>query len=202
MHNEGWTSSEMTTNSMGAFESSGLPEYLQGSWNNASQILDLGGISGHPNDPSKYCVISLTQGNVHTVQVFESGCIKCDEQCYRFNSVSTCAHCLAVSKWLGSLENYVGSYVPNLDKMAASNLPKQVGKKPGERKRKRNRKLPKDKAGWKDRVPVTASPDDKQSGYTLVFVRDTSATTCYGCGGKVRTKPSENPPPPPFDIFL
>ena len=71
--------------------------------------------------------------------MFESGCIKCDNQCYRFNSVSTCAHCLAVSKWLGTLGNYVGSYEPNLDKMAASNLPKQAGKKPGERKRKRNR---------------------------------------------------------------
>ena len=86
--------------------------------------------------------------------------------------------------------------------MTASNLPKQTGKKPGERKRKTNRKLPKDKAGWKDRVPVTASPDDKHSGYTLVFVWDTLGTTCYGCGGKVRTKPSDNPPPTPFDIFL
>ena len=116
------------TNS-GAFESSGL---RQGSWNNASQILDLGGISGHPNDPSKYmyCVISLTQGSVHTVRVFESGCIKCDDQCYHFNSVSTCAHCLEVSKWLRTLENYAGSYKPNLHKIAASNLPKQAGKKP------------------------------------------------------------------------
>ena len=32
------------------------------------------------------------------VKVFESGCIKCDDKCYRFNSVSTCAHFLAVSK--------------------------------------------------------------------------------------------------------
>ena len=147
-----------TTNSE-AFESSGLPEYLQGSWNNASQILDLGGISGHPNDPSKYCVISFTQGNIYTVQVFESGCIKSDNHCYSFNSVSTCAHGPAVSTWLGTLEKYVGCCEPSLHKMAASNLPKQAGKKPGERKRKRNRKLPKDKAGWKDRVPVTASPE-------------------------------------------
>ena len=86
--------------------------------------------------------------------------------------------------------------------MVACNLPKQIGKKPEERMRKRNCKLPKYKAGWKDRVPVTASPDDKDSGYIIVFVRDTSATTCYGCGGKGRTKPSDNPPPTPFDIFL
>ena len=87
-----------TTNS-GAFEN------LQGSWNNASQIFDLGGISGHPNDPSKYCVISFTQGSAHTVQVFESGCIKSDNQCYLFSSVSTCVHSPDVSKWLGTLEN-------------------------------------------------------------------------------------------------
>ena len=86
--------------------------------------------------------------------------------------------------------------------MVACNLPKQTGKKPEERMRKRNCKLPKNKAGWKDRVPVTASPDDNDSGYIIVFVRDTSATTCYGCGGKVRTKPSDNPPPTPFHIFL
>ena len=75
--------------------------------------------------------------------------------------------------------------------------PKKLGKNLG-----RERRTLKRQAGWKDRVPVTASPDDKHSGYTLLFVRDTSATTCYGCGGKLHTEPSDNPPPPPFDIFL
>ena len=75
--------------------------------------------------------------------MFESGCIISDNHCYSFNSVSTCAHGPAVSTLLGTLENYVGCYEPSLHKMAASNLPKQAGKKPGERKRKRNRKLPK-----------------------------------------------------------
>ena len=145
MHNKDWTSSEMTTNSMGVFESFEQSKYLQGSWNNASQILDIGGVSCHSTDPSKHGVISLTQRNVHTSQVFGSGCIKCDNQCYRFNSVSTCTHRLAVSKWLGTLENYLSSYEPNLDKMTASKLLNQAGKKTGERKRKRNFKLPKDK---------------------------------------------------------
>ena len=103
--------------------------------------------------------------------MFESGCIKYDDHCHRFNPVSACAHWLTVSKWLGTLENYVGSYEPNLDKMAESYLPKQGGKKnlAKEGKRKRNHKLPKDKAGWKDRVPVTASPDDKDAGYILIY---------------------------------
>ena len=75
--------------------------------------------------------------------------------------------------------------------------PNKLGKNLG-----RERRTLKRQAGWKDRVPVTASPDDKDSGYIIVLVRDTSATTCYGCGGKVRTKPSDNPPPTPFDIFI
>ena len=86
--------------------------------------------------------------------------------------------------------------------MAASNLPKQAGKKTWVMKEERKSKAPKDEAGWKDRVPVTASPDDKHSHYTLASVWDTSATTCCGCGGKVRTKPSGNPPPPLFDVLL
>ena len=94
--------------------------------------------------------------------MFKIGCIKCDDQFYRFNSVSnsTCAHCLAVNKWLGTLENYVGSYEPSLHKMAASNLPKQAGKKTDLGNERRKEKLPKDKAGWKDRVPATVSPDE------------------------------------------
>ena len=75
--------------------------------------------------------------------------------------------------------------------------PNKLGKNLG-----RERRTLKRQAGWKDRVPVTASPDDKHSGYPLLFARDTAATTCYGCGGKLHTEPSDNPPPPPVDIFL
>ena len=144
-------SAERRITNSAAFESSGLPEYLQGSWNNTTKILDLGRMSGHPNDPSKYCyghikVISLTQGSVHIVKVFESGCIKCDDQCYRFNF-----------KWLGTLENYVASYESKLHKMAASNLPKQAGTKPGERKRKRNRKLPCNRQSRLERQCISSS---------------------------------------------
>lgn len=182
---------------MGVFELSGLPEYLRGSWDNARQVLDLGGISKHPSAPNKVCVLSLTQGNVHTVEVFESGGIKCDNQCNRFNSVATCAHFLSVSKWLGTVVKHVTSFTPDLDKMTKANLPKQAGTKAGEVKRNRVSKTPKDKTGWKERVSVTVSPDNERSDYTVVFVRDTSATTCYGCGGKVRAKPGDSPPPAP-----
>ena len=34
----------------------------------------------------------------------------------------------------------------------------------------------------------------------LVFTKDTSATSCYGCKGRVREKPSPPPPPSPCDL--
>ena len=34
----------------------------------------------------------------------------------------------------------------------------------------------------------------------LVFMKHTSATTCYGCKGRLREKPSAPPPPLPYDL--
>ena len=34
----------------------------------------------------------------------------------------------------------------------------------------------------------------------LVFMKDTSATTCYGCKGRLREKPSPPPLPSPYDL--
>ena len=38
--------------------------------------------------------------------------------------------------------------------------------------------------------------------WEVVFIRGTAACKCYGCNGSVRRKPSEDPPPAPYDIFL
>ena len=77
----------------------------------------------------KLLLILIAELTQFTVEVFESGRIKCDNQCNRFNSVATCAHCLSVSKWLGTLVKHVTSFAPDLDKMTKANLPKQAGTK-------------------------------------------------------------------------
>ena len=33
-------------------------------------------------------------------------------------------------------------------------------------------------------------------------MEDTAASTCYGCKGRVRNKPSDVPSPPPHDVFI
>ena len=59
-------------------------------------------------------------------------------------------------------------------------------------------------AQFGERVHVTAEDanDEVDSPYELVFVHDTSATTCYGSKGRVRDKPSSPLPPAPFDLFI
>ena len=42
----------------------------------------------------------------------------------------------------------------------------------------------------------------REQPYELVFVKDTSATTCYGCKGKVREKQSAPSPPPPYNLLI
>ena len=55
-----------------------------------------------------------------------------------------------------------------------------------------------------DRVPVTAEDANEEANapYEVVFVHSTSATTCYGCKGRVRDKPSAPLPPAPYDLFI
>ena len=73
-------------------------------------------------------------------------------------------------------------------------------KKPGQTSRKRKKSHKRDTTGWDD-IPLE-TPTVKSNEYEVVFVRCTRATTCYGCGRKVRQKPSSDSPPPPYDIFL
>lgn len=48
----------------------------------------------------------------------------------------------------------------------------------------------------------SSSFSDVSSPYELVFVKNTSATTCYGYKVRVREKPSAPPPPSPYDLFI
>ena len=94
----------MTSDPLGEFCDSGLPEFLQGSWENAKTILTLNGISRHPTDEQKYVVISLFQPIVHTIHVKPTGAIACDKECYRLKIHRICAHTISVAKMLDILD--------------------------------------------------------------------------------------------------
>ena len=50
---------------------------------------------------------------------------------------------------------------------------------------KRARNPPRDVSQYGERVEARQASGDVSSPYELVFVKDTSATTCYGCKGRI-----------------
>ncbi|XP_068744815.1 uncharacterized protein [Montipora capricornis] len=189
--------SEETPVAIGSFEETGLPECLRGSWVNANKIVDLQGTAGHPNDSSKKVVISLSGPTTHTVQIGKNRKkLACDEHCPRFKEMAICCHTIAVAHNEGRLKEVIASYVIPVDRLLRSGIPGSTGKKANERgfKRKRQNNPPRDVAVYGDRVPVTAEDANEEANapYEVVFVHSTSATTCYGCKGRVRDKPSRH----------
>ena len=51
-------------------------------------------------------------------------------------------------------------------------------------------------------VTTADANEESNAPYEVVFVHDTKATTCYGCKGRVRDKPSAPLPPAPYDLFI
>ncbi|KAJ7391502.1 hypothetical protein OS493_018553 [Desmophyllum pertusum] len=64
---------------------------------------------------------------------------------------------------------------------------------------------PRDLADFGERIQATTIEDaNKESNapYEVVVVHSTAATTCYGCKGRVRDKPSLPVPPALYDLFI
>ena len=90
---------------IGNFDEFNLPEFLKGTWKNASRIVTLEGIGSFPNDAGKRTVISLSAPTVHTVEIKSKGKeFVCDDHCPRFKECAMCAHTVVVA-WLASLKN-------------------------------------------------------------------------------------------------
>ena len=158
----------MTSDPLGDFCDSGLPEFLQGSWENAKTILKLNGISRHPTDEQKYVVISLSQPIVHTIHVKPTGAIACGKECHRFKTHRICAHAISVAKTLDILDFLISHYNPNIGQAVLSAMPKESGKKPGQQTRKRKSQSARDTTGWDD--IEQAQPHNDSSYYSVVFV--------------------------------
>lgn len=196
-----------TANFLCNLDDTGLPVHLNGSWNNARKILDLSGVGEFPGNDAKRAVISLTSGICHTVSC--GGPLKkptsCDDQCQGFISKGICAHMIAVASYNGCLESYLSSYRARISTIVKSSIPATTGKKENQ-KRQRKRKQNDLRDVSSSSVNVSEDQDSRadrrDDDLEIVFIRDTAACKCYGCTASVRSKPSEDPPPAPYDIFL
>ena len=102
----------------------------------------------------------------------------------------------------------------NLTLIATQGISQTAGKKPctRERSEKRPKQSPQHQRCTMDfscRAPV-AHPDistNETEKYKFSWLRGTSVYVCYGCGQRMRPKPSDEGgrdmvPPPPFDVVL
>ena len=111
-----------------------------------------------------------------------------------------------------STSSATGSF--NLTQVATQGMPKSTGRKPSTRRRsdKRPRHSPQHQRCTNDfssRAPVEDGTANaaKNEEYQLKWLKGTSVYVCYGCGQRMRPKPSEKSgrdvvPPPPFDVVL
>ena len=134
---------EPATERMGSFESSGLPEFARGSWNNANKLLELEGIVPFPNDRSKKIVISLSKPISPTVKI--SGKEFTCSECPCFTDRGFCAPTLAVASELGNLAEYTKSYCVPLDQLVQSTIPSGTGKKDHEKCKEKEHRSPLEK---------------------------------------------------------
>ena len=96
----------------------------------------------------------------------------------------------------------------NLTECAYVNIPKSVGRKPGEAERRRDRsrrKVPSSTVGYRERVPTPSKPHLDTNSFKVKWLRGSRIYRCYGCRRNIRPKPkkgSEVVPPPPWDFVL
>ncbi|XP_031553337.1 uncharacterized protein LOC116290448 [Actinia tenebrosa] len=140
-------SKEKHATPLGKFEDTSLPEFLRGSFMNASKIVELKGVGPFPNNTNKRTVISLSKSTVHTVDIQKSGKVVCNDTCPRYKEHAICAHTIAVARCVGKLLHFLDSYKAPLDRMVRSSISSGSGMKANQKKRKRVRGA--DKILWR-----------------------------------------------------
>jgi len=185
-------------NIIGCFEESGLPGMFKESWNKANVIIERKGVQGVPGTDKTKVVISL--GNPEAPHLVKGSdkwkMIICD--CKGFEKNSLCHHTLAVAHCEGTFRHIISSWKPNLSRQI-NRASKYVGQKPGP-KRKRHPPVQRQVDAFSERTQVTTNCSNEK--FSVIFLAQTKATTCYGCSGKFRQSASDPPPPAPWDMVL
>ena len=125
---------------------------------------------------------------------------QCD--CQQFNTHSLCAHVFAVAYQLGNLEMIICKWNPNIEKQLQNKLPAKPGSKKTEVQRKRHQPFKRDATKFSARNKATSEDDTEDDKFVAVFMKDTQALNCYGCGVKIQQSSKDPPPNAPYDVML
>jgi len=174
-----------------SFATTGLPKDLAETWAKVSEIITMkDGVVNMPNDVHRKIVVSFSQDNPRFVN-HKNGNFDCT--CPRFKEQGLCSHVMAVAFQTNQFSKFLDD-LKNLTKVTKTLLPKTGGRKPNEKKRKRNDPLMRNVDEMRDENLVDMSAvNDNKNNLQLVWIRNERCTTCYGCGGKFRKLPSDPP---------
>ena len=148
-------------------------------------ILKEDGVGQAPGSKTNKVVMSTTGDGLHLVRVTDGKLPLCD--CEGFKHKGLFSHVLAVSFQMGSLQPVLSKWRPNITRQLQESMPSGAGLKENEKGRKRTRTTHTEErstAGFSERVP-SVTPSIPPDEYQVVFLKDTRALTCYGCGSKV-----------------
>ena len=152
-----------------------------------------------PGNIYKKIVVSFSSRDTPRFVGHKNGSFDCT--CPGFKNQGLCSHIIAVAFHTKQLQKFLQS-MANLHKVAAPLLPKKGGRKPNENHCKRKAPVDRNVREMIDEHPVSMPIEANENGLQLIWVKDERVTTCYGCGGQIRKKPSDPPPITPFDIML
>lgn len=91
---------------------------------------------------------------------------------------------------------------------AYKNVPKSVGRKPGEAERKRIHKpqTKRSASGYTQTVPTLTTPTLDTTVFKVKWLKNSRVYKCYDCRQNIRAKPQKGEaeviPPPPWDFAL
>ena len=214
------SSEKDSTRDLPKFEDTGLPPLTYArSWRNAQKILNTpNGIVDDPGNSSGKMVISLTTSQPHLVKTPGTGKFVCGCQGYRERNL--CAHAISTAAYTCQIWELLSNFhksarSSDLMECSSQGAPKQIGKKPGHRERKRKRTCSPRKtesmtsrqpsaniprAAKKSRPENPSQSREDRLTYKLKWLKGTRVKKCYGCGGSIRDPP--HVPPPPNDMVF
>ena len=117
-------------------------ELLEATWKKAGKLLDNpGNICPAPGMSGAMCVASESGEKPHIVSKTKKGSLACDDSCLAWKSNKLCSHVLAVAEEWGCLNDFISWYrrlktLGNYTAVCMYNQSKDVGRKPGDCRRK------------------------------------------------------------------
>ena len=118
-----------------------MSELLEATWKKAEKLLDNpGSICPAPGMSGAMCVASESGEKPHIASKTEKGSLACNNSCLAWKSNKLCSYVLAVAEDWGCLYEFISwcrrLKTGNYTAVCMHNQPKDVGRKPGDSRRR------------------------------------------------------------------